>query len=138
MGIQPRAGKEAALSGAYDKLPPYDMRNCPSSWQKAEMEAPCSSKLHDPNGSIGGGRRRHPPEDLEAMLELASLGWGAKRIANELGAAATLCGDTCQGGWQPYESPPQACASKKLATCGMPSMISIAACEGKWKTFQPR
>lgn len=27
------------------------------------------------------------PEDVEAMLKLASLGWGAKRIANELGCS---------------------------------------------------
>jgi hypothetical protein len=27
----------------------------------------------------------HTPEDVSAMLKLASLGWGAKRIAKELG-----------------------------------------------------
>jgi len=46
------------------------------------------------------------PEDVEAMLKLASLGWGAKRIANELGCSRnTVRRYLRQGGWQPYESP---------------------------------
>ncbi len=46
------------------------------------------------------------PEDVEAMLKLASLGWGAKRIANELGCSRnTVRCYLRQGGWQPYESP---------------------------------
>lgn len=48
------------------------------------------------------------PEDVEAMLKLASLGWGAKRIANELGCSRnTVRRYLRQGGWQPYESPPR-------------------------------
>lgn len=46
------------------------------------------------------------PEDVEAMLKLASLGWGAKRIARELGCSRnTVRRYLRQGGWQPYESP---------------------------------
>ncbi|MEJ8850736.1 IS21 family transposase [Variovorax rhizosphaerae] len=46
------------------------------------------------------------PEDVEAMLKLASLGWGAKRIASELGCSRnTVRRYLRQGGWQPYESP---------------------------------
>lgn len=46
------------------------------------------------------------PEDVEAMLKLASLGWGAKRIAHELGCSRnTVRRYLRQGGWQPYESP---------------------------------
>jgi transposase len=46
------------------------------------------------------------PEDVEAMLKLASLGWGAKRIAKELGCSRnTVRRYLRQGGWQPYESP---------------------------------
>ena len=47
------------------------------------------------------------PEDVEAMLKLA-LGWGAKRIAKELGCSRnTVRRYLRQGGWQPYESPPR-------------------------------
>lgn len=53
------------------------------------------------------------PEDVQAMLKLASLGWGAKRIAAELGCSRnTVRRYLRQGGWQPYESPPRA---KRLA-----------------------
>lgn len=53
------------------------------------------------------------PEDVQAMLKLASLGWGAKRIAAELGCSRnTVRRYLRQGGWQPYESPPR---SSRLA-----------------------
>jgi transposase len=46
------------------------------------------------------------PEDVQAMLKLASLGWGAKRISRELGCSRnTVRGYLRQGGWQPYRSP---------------------------------
>lgn len=49
------------------------------------------------------------PEDVQAMLKLASLGWGAKRIAAELGCSRnTVRRYLRQGGWQPYQSPPRA------------------------------
>lgn len=45
------------------------------------------------------------PKDVEVMLKLSSLGWGAKRIANELGCDRnTVRRYLRQGGWQPYES----------------------------------
>lgn len=45
------------------------------------------------------------PEDVQAMLKLASLGWGAKRIAAELGCSCnTVRRYTRQGGWQPYQA----------------------------------
>lgn len=46
------------------------------------------------------------PEDVQAMLKLASLGWGAKRISRELGCSRnTVRSYLRQGGWQPYQSP---------------------------------
>ncbi len=46
------------------------------------------------------------PKDVEAMLKLASLGWGAKRIAKELGCSRnTVRRYLRQDGWQPCESP---------------------------------
>ena len=46
------------------------------------------------------------PEDVQAMLKLASLGWGAKRIASEMGCSRnTVRRYVRQGGWQPYQAP---------------------------------
>jgi transposase len=46
------------------------------------------------------------PEDVQAMLKLASLGWGSKRIAAEMGCSRnTVRTYLRQGGWQPYQSP---------------------------------
>ncbi len=46
------------------------------------------------------------PGDVQAMLKLASLGWGAKRISRELGSSRnTVPSYLRQGGWQPYQSP---------------------------------
>jgi len=43
---------------------------------------------------------------MQAMLKLASLGWGAKRISRELGCSRnTVRSCLRQGGWQPYQSP---------------------------------
>jgi hypothetical protein len=36
---------------------------------------------------IGEAQAMQTPEDVQAMLKLASLGWGAKRIAKELGCS---------------------------------------------------
>lgn len=49
------------------------------------------------------------PEDVQAMLKLASLGWGAKRIAMELGCSRnTVRRYLRQDGWQPYAAPVRA------------------------------
>jgi len=46
------------------------------------------------------------PEEVQAMLKLASLGWGAKRIASEMGCSRnTVRRYVRQGGWQPYQAP---------------------------------
>jgi len=46
------------------------------------------------------------PEDVQAMLKLASLGWGSKRIAAELGCSRnTVRKYLRQGGWEPYQAP---------------------------------
>jgi transposase len=46
------------------------------------------------------------PEDVQTMLKLASLGWGAKRISRELGCSRnTVRSYLRQGAWQPYQSP---------------------------------
>ena len=48
------------------------------------------------------------PEDVQAMLKLASLGWGAKRISREMGCSRnTVRSYLRQGGWQPYRTPPR-------------------------------
>ena len=55
---------------------------------------------------LQGRQAMQTPEDVQAMLKLASLGWGAKRIAVELGCSRnTVRRYLRQGGWQPYESP---------------------------------
>jgi len=46
------------------------------------------------------------PEEVQAILKLASLGWGTKRIAAELGCSRnTVRNYIRQGGWQPYRQP---------------------------------
>lgn len=55
---------------------------------------------------IEGRQAMQTPEDVQAMLKLASLGWGAKRISRELGCSRnTVRGYLRQGGWQPYRQP---------------------------------
>jgi transposase len=45
------------------------------------------------------------PEDVQAMLKLASLGWGSKRIAAELGCSRnTVRRYLRQGTWEPYRA----------------------------------
>lgn len=59
-------------------------------------------------GSAGmdGRQVMQTPEDVQAMLKLASLGWGAKRIALEMGCSRnTVRRYLRQGGWQPYQQP---------------------------------
>lgn len=46
------------------------------------------------------------PEEVQAMLKLASLGWGAKRISRELGCSRnTVRSYLRQGSWQPTRRP---------------------------------
>ncbi len=55
---------------------------------------------------IEGRQAMQTPEDVQAMLKLASLGWGAKRISRELGCSRnTVRSYLRQGGWQLYQSP---------------------------------
>lgn len=55
---------------------------------------------------IEGRQAMQTPEDVQAMLKLASLGWGAKRIAGELGCSRnTVRRYLRHGGWQPYQVP---------------------------------
>lgn len=55
---------------------------------------------------IEGRQGMQTPEEVQAMLKLASLGWGAKRIAKEMGCSRnTVRRYVRQGGWQPYQSP---------------------------------
>jgi len=67
--------------------------------QEMDEQAPRSE-------SIEGRQAMQTPEDVQAMLKLASLGWGAKRISRELGCSRnTVRSYLRQGGWQPYQSP---------------------------------
>lgn len=55
---------------------------------------------------MDGRQAMQTPEDVQAMLKLASLGWGAKRIAAELGCSRnTVRRYLRQGSWQPYQAP---------------------------------
>lgn len=55
---------------------------------------------------IEGRQAMQTPEDVQAMLKLASLGWGATRISRELGCSRnTVRSYSRQGGWQPYQWP---------------------------------
>jgi hypothetical protein len=36
---------------------------------------------------VGDAQAMQTPEDMQAMMKLASLGWGAKRIAKEMGCS---------------------------------------------------
>jgi transposase len=58
---------------------------------------------------MAGDQAMQTPEDVQAMLKLASLGWGAKRIASELGCSRnTVRRYLRQGGWEPYRPPVRA------------------------------
>jgi transposase len=55
---------------------------------------------------LPGDQAMQTPDDVQAMLKLASLGWGAKRIAAELGCSRnTVRSYLRQGGWQRYRAP---------------------------------
>jgi transposase len=61
---------------------------------------------HAPASDGLQGETVQAPEDVQAMLKLASLGWGSKRIAAELGCSRnTVRRYLRQGGWQPYQAP---------------------------------
>ena len=46
------------------------------------------------------------PEEVTAMLRLNELGWGAKKIARELGVSRNTEKDyIAAGGWTPYQQP---------------------------------
>ena len=46
------------------------------------------------------------PEEVSAMLRLNELGWGAKRIARELGVSRNTVKDyIAAGGWTPHRQP---------------------------------
>ena len=55
------------------------------------------------------GQVMKTPDDVAAMLRLKSLGWGAKRIARELGCSHhTVKGYVAAGGVRPFKSPQRA------------------------------
>ncbi len=63
------------------------------------VQAPQSDKT-------GEAQAMHTPDDVQAMLKLASLGWGAKRIAKEVGCSRnTVRRYLRHGGYQPYRTP---------------------------------
>jgi transposase len=66
-----------------------------------------SARTEDPRGDI-----MKTPDEVTAMLKLKQLGWGAKRIAAELGCSKnTVKRWLAQGGWRPGTTPSR---SKKL------------------------
>ncbi|WP_133699762.1 hypothetical protein [Roseateles toxinivorans] len=55
---------------------------------------------------IEGRQAMQTPEEVQAMLKLASLGRCAKRIGRELACSRnTVRSYLHQTGWQPYQSP---------------------------------
>lgn len=59
--------------------------------------------------TIRRGEAMHSPEDVAAMLRLKSCGWGARRIARELGVSKnTVKRYLREGGWSPYSAPRRA------------------------------
>jgi transposase len=56
-----------------------------------------------PAAGVAGGERMETPGDVAVMLRLSDLGWGAKRIAFELGCSRnTVRRYLRQGGWAAY------------------------------------
>ena len=55
-----------------------------------------------------GGDAMQAPEEVAVMVRLQALGWGAKRIAAELGCSRnTVRYYLRRGGWAPYRVPPR-------------------------------
>ena len=53
---------------------------------------------------IEGRQAMQMPEDVQAILKLASLSWGAKRISRGMGCSRnTVRSYLRQGGWQPAQ-----------------------------------
>jgi transposase len=68
-----------------------------------EEERITESALQD---EILRGQVMKTPDDVAAMMRLKSLGWGAKRIARELGCSHhTVKGYLAAGGVRPFKSP---------------------------------
>ncbi len=55
---------------------------------------------------LPGDQAMQTPEDVQAMIKLASLGWGAKKISAELGCSRNTVRRYLRlGGWEPYRPP---------------------------------
>ena len=59
---------------------------------------------------VAAGRRSETmlaPQEVQRMLALQALGWGAKRISRELGCSRNTVREYLrQGGWRPMVSAP--------------------------------
>lgn len=56
----------------------------------------------DPRIAFPRGEAMDMPDEVAAMMRLQDLGWGAKRIAAELGSSKTIVRRwRLMGGWQP-------------------------------------
>lgn len=53
----------------------------------------------------GEAQAMQTPEDVQAMLKLASLGWGAKKIAREMGCSRNTVRRYLRHGYRPYRTP---------------------------------
>jgi transposase len=56
----------------------------------------------------GEAQAMQTPEDVQAMLKLASLGWGAKKIAKELSCSRNTVRRYLRHGYRPYRVPQRA------------------------------
>src|SRR3954469_8748473 len=56
-----------------------------------------------------GGETMLAPQEVQKMLALSALGWGAKRISRELGCSRNTVREYLrQGGWRPMDVSPRA------------------------------
>ena len=69
------------------------------------------------------------PEEVSAMLRLKELGWGAKRIARELGVSRNTVKDyIAAGGWTPYQQP-----ERKKALDGLEELAEGTVASASWQ-----
>ena len=73
---------------------------------REEVAADCVEEvMQTPRGVSDVGERTMPaPQEVQRMLALSALGWGARRVSRELGCGRhTLRQYLRRGGWRPMD-----------------------------------
>jgi hypothetical protein len=93
----PRERKGACQ--APEKLDPNDLENCTPRCRGMKKSRQPASRGQLPRREV-----TQTPDEVAVMLQLKSLGWGVRRIANELGCSQPHDGarNLSEGGWVPY------------------------------------